>query len=76
MCKKRNRRWDVCVNIHERFGHYLLRQVPSLPALKILLEKMSSAVQSVVELTVVEGRASLGSQQVFRDIPRIITVQD
>ena len=59
MCKKRNRRWDVCVNIHKRSVHYSLGQVPSLPAQRILKETMCSAVQLVVEVTVVEGRALL-----------------
>jgi len=39
--------------------HYSLGQVPSLPALWILKETMCSAVQLVVEVTVVEGRALL-----------------
>ena len=62
--------------IRERFGHYLLVQVPSLPALKILIGTNFSAVQTLVELTAVEIRALLGSQQVLRDIPRIMTIQD
>jgi len=55
MCKKRNRRWDVC----ERFGHYWLGKVPPVPAVNILMETICSAILLLVGLTVVEGRAVL-----------------
>jgi len=67
--------WYLSIIIGERFGSYLLGEVPSLPSLKILMETMCSAVQLLVELIVVEGRALFGSQQVCRDIPRIIAGQ-
>jgi hypothetical protein len=54
----RNRKWDVCFNIHKSFGHYSLGQVPSVPILKLLMERICSAVQLIVEVTVVEGRVS------------------
>jgi len=38
----RIRKLDVCLNIHERFGHYLLGHVPSVPGLNILMETSSA----------------------------------
>jgi len=62
--------------MHERFGHYSLGQLPRVPALNILMTTICSAMQLLVELTVVVGRALLGPQQLCSDIPRIKTVQD
>jgi hypothetical protein len=67
--------WILSIIIREKFGNYSLADVLSLPALKIVMETMCSAVQLLLELTVVEGRALFVSQQVFRDIPRIIPGQ-
>jgi hypothetical protein len=50
------------MNIREGFGHYSVGQVPPVPALKILMETLCSAVQLLVGLTVVEGRTLLESQ--------------
>jgi len=66
---------DLSIIIHENFGNCSLGEVPSPPSLKILMETMCSAVQLLVGLTVVESRSLLGSQQVCRDIPRIIPGQ-
>jgi hypothetical protein len=71
----RIKRWDVCLNIRERFGHYSVGQVPPVPALRILMETLFSAVQLLVGLTVVEARALFGSHHFCRDIPMIIPVQ-
>ena len=51
----RIRRWDVCVKLVERFGYYLLGRVPPVPDIEILMETICSAVQLLVELTVVVG---------------------
>ena len=67
--------WYLPITISERFGNYSFGEMPSPPSLKISNETMCSALQILVELTVVEGRALLGSQQVCRDIPRIISGQ-
>ena len=72
----RIRKWDVIINIPDRFGHYSLVQVPSLPALNILTATMCSAIQLLVELTVVEIRTFLVPYQYCRDIPRIISAQE
>ena len=65
----------LSIIIRERSGNYSLEEVPSTPSLKILKETMCSAVKLPVELTIVEGRALLRSQQVCRDISRIILGQ-
>ena len=53
--------WYLCTIIHENCDNYSLGYVPPPPALKILMETLCSAVQLLVELTVVEGRALLGT---------------
>jgi len=66
----------VSLHYHSReICIFSLGEVPSPPAIKILVSTMCSVVRLPVELTVVEGRASLGSQQVCRDVPRIISGQ-
>ena len=45
----------MCVKIAERFAHYSLGRVPSVPALKILTATISSVVQLLLDLTVVVG---------------------
>jgi hypothetical protein len=72
----RIKRLDVCINIPERFGHYSLVQVPPLPALNVLTAIMCSAVQLLVNLTVVEVRTLLGTHQFWGDIPRIKSAQE
>lgn len=39
-------RWDVSVELAERFGHYSLEQMPPVPALKILTTICSAVVNS------------------------------
>jgi hypothetical protein len=72
----RIKKWNVCNNISERFGHYSIRQVPPLPALKIITATLCSAVQLLVELTAIEGRTLLGPHQFCRDIPRIVSAEE
>ena len=59
----------MCVNIREKFVHYSLGNVPLLPALKILMDTINSAVQLLVGLTVIEGRALFVSHSVPRIKP-------
>ena len=66
----------LSIIIHDIYGNYSLGEVPSPPALKILMATLCSAVQLLVELTVVEGRALFGSQQFRRDVSRIIPGQE
>ena len=47
-----------------------------MPVLETLMERICSAVQLLVGLTVVEGRALLETQRFCRDIPSIIPVED
>jgi len=61
----------LSIIIRDIFVNYSLGEVPSPPAFKILMATLCSAVQLLAELTVVEGRALLGSQQVCRDVPII-----
>jgi len=66
----------VSLHYHSRnICIFSLGEVHSPPAIKILVSTMCSVVRLLVELTVVEGRALLGSQQVCRDIPGIIRGQ-
>ena len=67
--------WYLSIITHEKFGNYSLGEVPSQLAIKILMATMCSAVQLLVELTMVEGQALLGSEQDCRDIPLIIPGQ-